>query len=165
MFFTNEEGSRFPHYDGLLGLPGTLPLDARCEMQRAFLLARNSSVRTCGGCPHSRPGALRFVELHIEQGLLLDAHDPSVGGGRSGFPGRGCGSPVSPPMQARLDRHEKRRRTCRLPNPLALHDIVTSFGGDMVGTVGRQSWHPNLVNVVPSRVEMTIDLRPLLRSN
>ena len=34
----------------------------------------------------------------------------------------------------------------------------------MVGTVGHQTWHPNLVNVVPSRVELTIDLRSPLES-
>jgi N-carbamoyl-L-amino-acid hydrolase len=37
--------------------------------------------------------------------------------------------------------------------------LTRRFGADQVGTVGRLDVYPNLVNVVPARVVMTVDLR------
>jgi len=37
--------------------------------------------------------------------------------------------------------------------------IALEMGGTQVATVGRCEFHPNLVNVVPSTVTMTVDLR------
>ena len=38
-------------------------------------------------------------------------------------------------------------------------DLATELGGDQVATVGRLDVHPDLVNVVPASVTLTVDLR------
>jgi beta-ureidopropionase / N-carbamoyl-L-amino-acid hydrolase len=40
-----------------------------------------------------------------------------------------------------------------------VRDLTRHLGSDQVGTVGRIDVYPNLVNVVPARVVMTVDLR------
>ena len=165
-FFTNEEGSRFPpDMMGSLVYAGTLPLEearAKRDAEGVSVGEELERLGLAGSAPIPGQAPFAFVELHIEQGPLLDAHGESIGvveavqgiswqrlrlSGQSNHAG-------TTPIGMRRDAGLAASRI-----HLALHDIVTSFGGDMVGTVGRQSWHPNLVNVVPSRVEMTIDLR------
>ncbi|HSH11742.1 MAG TPA: M20/M25/M40 family metallo-hydrolase, partial [Ilumatobacter sp.] len=41
----------------------------------------------------------------------------------------------------------------------AVRELTVEFGGDQVATVGRMDIHPNLVNVIPASVTMTVDLR------
>lgn len=40
-----------------------------------------------------------------------------------------------------------------------LRDVAKRYGGDQVCTVGKIDVHPNLTNVVPSRVILTLDVR------
>ncbi len=40
-----------------------------------------------------------------------------------------------------------------------VRSLATSMGGSQVGTVGRMELFPNLVNVVPGRAVLTVDLR------
>ena len=40
-----------------------------------------------------------------------------------------------------------------------VRELALSFGHPQVGTVGAITLHPNLINVVPGRVIMTVDLR------
>ena len=40
-----------------------------------------------------------------------------------------------------------------------VRDLTAELGGDQVATVGRIEFQPNLVNVVPASVRMTVDLR------
>lgn len=165
-FFTNEEGSRFPpDMMGSLVYAGALSLEEARSKKDANGISVGEELERLGLVgPASVPGPapFAFVELHIEQGPLLDAHGESIGvveavqgiswqklqlSGQSNHAG-------TAPLRMRRDAGLAASRI-----HLAMHEIVASLGGDMVGTVGHQSWHPNLINVVPSKVELTVDLR------
>jgi N-carbamoyl-L-amino-acid hydrolase len=40
-----------------------------------------------------------------------------------------------------------------------LREIAERFGGDQVCTVGKVDLHPNLINVIPARATITLDVR------
>jgi N-carbamoyl-L-amino-acid hydrolase len=102
------------------------------------------------------------VELHIEQGPVLDRAGLSIGvvegvqgiswtelllTGQSNHAG-------TTPMTLRRDP-----MAVAAAVTVAARDIALELGGSQVATVGSLTLHPNLVNVVPAHVTMTIDLR------
>jgi beta-ureidopropionase / N-carbamoyl-L-amino-acid hydrolase len=111
-------------------------------------------------CPGLVPHA--YVELHIEQGPVLEEQGVRLGAvtgvqgiswqqltitGRSAHAG-------TTPMRLRRDPLAAAARIAAF-----VHDLAWEFGEPQVGTVGKIDVHPNLVNVVASRVTMTVDLR------
>ena len=103
-----------------------------------------------------------FVELHIEQGPILEDAGMTIGvvegvqgiswteltiTGQSAHAG-------TTPMRLRHDPLVVAARITSL-----VRELTARLGGDQVGTVGRLDVHPNLVNVVPSTATMTVDLR------
>lgn len=167
-FFTDEEGARFaPDMLGSLVYVGGMALEDALDVRAADDGARLGDELARIGyagptpCPAaSAPAA--YVELHIEQGPVLEDEGVTIGvvegvqgiswteltiSGRSAHAG-------TTPMRMRRD-------------PLWVAAEITAFvrrltaelGGSQVGTVGRVDVHPNLVNVVASRVTMTVDLR------
>jgi N-carbamoyl-L-amino-acid hydrolase len=102
------------------------------------------------------------VELHIEQGPLLEDAGVTIGvvEGVQGISwteltitGQSAHAGTTP---MRL-RHDPLYAAARIAT--FVRDLAAEFGGDQVATVGRMDIHPNLVNVVPSTVTMTVDLR------
>jgi len=102
------------------------------------------------------------VELHIEQGPVLDA-EHGVIGAVTGVQGiswqeltiRGQSNHAgTTPMGLRHDPMVVMAGTTVAARRLALE-----VGGPMVATVGRVAAHPGLVNVVPAEVRGTVDLR------
>ena len=111
-------------------------------------------------CPIVIPHA--YVELHIEQGPVLEAEGTTIGvvtgvqgiswqefaiDGQSNHAG-------TTPMSMRHDAAYAAARIATFVRELALE-----FGGDQVATVGQLELHPNLVNVVADRATLTVDLR------
>lgn len=167
-FFTEEEGSRFsPDMLGSLVYVGGLALEEALDMTAADDGARLGDELVRIGyagalpCPTaSAPHA--FVELHIEQGPILEDEGVTIGVvecvqgiswtevtivGQSAHAG-------TTPMRLRHDP-----AYCAGAITTYVRDLTRHLGGDQVATVGRINVHPNLVNVVPSRVVMSIDLR------
>jgi N-carbamoyl-L-amino-acid hydrolase len=111
------------------------------------------------------PGAIvpqAFVELHIEQGPILDSE-----GGRLGAVGnlqgiswqevtiRGVANHAgTTPMHMRRDAAYGAARTVCF-----VHDLAGAMGGTQVGTVGSCKITPNLINVIPREAILTVDLR------
>jgi N-carbamoyl-L-amino-acid hydrolase len=165
-YFTNEEGARFqPDMLGSLVAVGGLDLDAAYA-------ARSIDGRTLGEelvrigyrGPHA-PGHLKphaFVELHIEQGPILEAEGVTIGAvtGVQGISWNEYAlSGVSnhagtTPMRLRRDAGY-----AAMAIASGIRDIAKGIGGDQVGTVGRIELVPNLINVVASRATFTVDLR------
>jgi N-carbamoyl-L-amino-acid hydrolase len=167
-FFTNEEGARFqPDMLGSLVYVGGMAvedaLDVRAADDGARLGDELARIGYAGSTPcpaASAPHA--YVELHIEQGPVLEDEGVTIGvvagvqgiswteltiSGQSAHAG-------TTPMRLRRD-----------PGYVAA-EIITgmralahAMGGTQVATVGLCTFHPNLVNVVPSSVVMTVDLR------
>jgi N-carbamoyl-L-amino-acid hydrolase len=165
-FFTDEEGARFaPDMLGSLVYAGGLPLEQALDIraidgptvgEELDRIGYRGSAPCPGPAPHS------FVELHIEQGPVLEVEGHRIGAvtgvqgiswtevsivGQSNHAG-------TTPMSMRRDPMTAAARLT-----VFVDDLVAEFGPPQVGTVGKIDVHPNLVNVVPARVTMTVDLR------
>jgi len=165
-FFTNEEGSRFqPDMMGSLTYVGGIPLEEALDVAAIDGPTVGDELVRIGyagplPCPGPAPAA--FVELHIEQGPVLEARDTTIGAvegvqgiswqeltiiGQSNHAGT---TPISMRRDAGLAAAEIVTYLRRLADEL---------GGHQVATVGRLDLHPDLVNVIPGRAVLTVDLR------
>lgn len=171
--FTDEEGVRFQA--GLLGskaFTGTLSHDS-LALRDANGVSLADALRAFGLDPASLPLAARnrddiigYLEVHIEQGPVLELEDLSVGVvtaiagalrhrvtvvGESGHAG-------TVPMNARRDA-----LAAAAESILALETLCReeSGGGSsaVVGTVGELEVVSGAVNVVPGLVRYSVDLR------
>jgi N-carbamoyl-L-amino-acid hydrolase len=110
--------------------------------------------------PLYRPHA--FVELHIEQGPVLDIEGVTIGAvenlqgiswqqvsitGQSNHAG-------TTPMRLRHDAGY-----CAAAIGHFLRRLATEMGGSQVATMGKVDLHPNLINVIAARAKVTVDLR------
>jgi beta-ureidopropionase / N-carbamoyl-L-amino-acid hydrolase len=164
--FTNEEGSRFsPYAMGSLVYVGALTPDDAYAISGIDGATVGSELRRIGYAGTERPGRLQphaYVELHIEQGPVLESGGFSIGAvegvqglswtevtiaGRSAHAG-------TTPMRLRRDAGQAAGEIAVFVRRLAM-----DIGGSQVGTVGRIELHPNLINVVAERAVLTVDLR------
>lgn len=164
--FTNEEGARFqPDMLGSLVYVGGLALEEALDTKAIDgprLADELERIGYRGVAPVPGPAPHAFVELHIEQGPLLEAEGFTIGAvdgvqgiswqeltitGQSNHAG-------TTPMRLRHD-----------PSYVAaaigvfLRQLAVDMGGDQVCTVGKIDLTPNLINVVPARAVMTVDVR------
>jgi len=166
-FFTDEEGARFPPdmlgslvYVGGLGLEEAL--DAR-DASGARLGDELERIGYAGSMPcpaASFPAA--FVELHIEQGPVLEDEHITIGA-VTGVQGISWTEITVTGQSAHAGTTPMRLR--RDPMLVAAQIVAEAratarrMGGTQVATVGRMEVFPDLVNVVPARVTFTVDLR------
>jgi N-carbamoyl-L-amino-acid hydrolase len=167
-FFTDEEGARFaPDMLGSLVFVGGLPLEEALDLVAAGDGARLGDELDRIGysgpvpCPTaSAPHA--YVELHIEQGPILEAEGITVGV-VEGVQGISWTEIVVVGQSAHAGTTPMRLRHdpayCAAAIATFVRDLTRHLGPDQVGTVGRIDVYPNLVNVVPARVVLTVDLR------
>ena len=165
-FFTDEEGARFPpDMLGSLVYVGGLSLEEALEIEAidgAILGEELTRIgyRGLAPCPAIPPRA--FIELHIEQGPLLEDEGKTIGvvtgvqgiswteyvvKGQSNHAG-------TPPMHL---RHDAGYVAARIATEA--REVATRMGGRQVATVGRMNLHPDLVNVVAREARLTVDLR------
>jgi N-carbamoyl-L-amino-acid hydrolase len=164
--FTDEEGARFSPdmlgslvYVGGLGLEEALDIVSIDGHRLGDELLRIGYAGTTP-CPGAIPHA--FVELHIEQGPVLEAEGFELGvvtgvqgiswqeaiiTGQSNHAG-------TTPMHL---RHDPSFVAAMLT--VYLRDIAERFGDDQVCTVGKVDLHPNLINVIPAKATITLDVR------
>jgi hydantoinase/carbamoylase family amidase len=172
--FTDEEGA---HYAGTFGSRAMLNLLVEDEIYKSrgsgcpFLaqsLERMGKDPLQSGKAARSPSEFRaFLELHIEQGPVLDSLGIPVGvvegivaidrhmvevEGKAGHAG-------TTPMHLRDDALVKAAGFVT-----AVNRAVRSLGSDIVGTIGEMKVHPGAFNIIPGRVEMTLDLRSMKKS-
>lgn len=166
-FFTDEEGARFqPDMLGSLVYVGGMSvedaLDVRAADDGARLGDELARIGYAGPtpCPAAAPHA--YFELHIEQGPVLE-DEGIVIGAVTGVQGISWTELTLTGQSAHAGTTPMRLR--RDPGYVAaaittgVRAIARELGGTQVATVGRCEFTPNLVNVVPSTVTMTVDLR------
>lgn len=170
--FCDEEGCRFNK--GLFGVRGLLGRLEEGELERcdAQGVTRREALLEFGGDPAKfqesqyAPGHVgAYLELHIEQGPVLEALDAPVGivTGISGplwWTVELCGfagHAGSVPMAMRRDALLGAAITTARLNELAKEDPAAPT----VGTVGSMTVFPNSRNIIPERVVFTIDLRDI----
>ncbi len=166
--FSNEEGARgAPGFTGSLAVAGLLDaalLDSLDDLGVALV----QRLRDGGGDPTaidtaawSQPTLAAFVELHVEQGPLLDAAGERLGVVTS-CPGRmiidielrgAANHAGTTPMDLRADA-----LTAAAEIVLAVESLATS-GAVQVGTTGLAHVEPGVRNVVPGLARLGIDLR------
>jgi len=168
MAFADEEGVRFP--TALMGpraIAGTFDLDC-LKLKDSNGISLKNALENFGCQAEEIPQLVRkpeeflgFVETHIEQGPVLENMERGLGVvtsicgierwkvslfGKAGHAG-------TTPMDLRKDAFAgaaevalEVERVCRVTQ-------------EAVGIVGRIETFPNVVNVIPARVDFTIELR------
>jgi beta-ureidopropionase / N-carbamoyl-L-amino-acid hydrolase len=165
-FFTDEEGSRFaPDMLGSLVYAGGLAVEAAHDIIAIDGARLGDELARIGylgptPCPGLVPHA--YVELHIEQGPVLDRAGEVIGAvtGIQGISwqeltitGQANHAGTTPMAY----RHDAGYAAARIAT--FVRQLVSDIGPPQVGTVGRLGLHPDLVNVVAARATMTVDLR------
>jgi len=165
-FFTNEEGARFaPDMFGSLVYVGglsveealdTVAIDGARVADELERIGYNGSTPCPGFAPSS------FIELHIEQGPVLEQVGVQIGAvtgvqgiswqevtieGQSNHAG-------TTPMSM---RHDPAFVAASLA--VFLRQLSQRFSGHQVCTVGKIDLFPNLINVVPAKAVVTLDVR------
>lgn len=165
-FFTNEEGARFaPDMMGSAVYTGVLSLDAALATKGidGTTVAENlDRIGYRGTSPLGGIMPVRYAELHVEQGPVLEREGFTIGavegvqgiswteltiGGVSNHAG-------TTPMSMRCDAGYVAAEITTFVRRLA-----REIGHPQVATVGMLTLRPNLVNVVPNQAVMTLDLR------
>lgn len=165
-FFTNEEGVRFqPDMMGSVVFAGEYPLETALAAKDRDGITLDEALQGIGYKGERRPGDMSvdsYVELHIEQGPILDKEGTDIGvvTGVQGISWQeltltGISNHAgTTPMSMRHDAGLAAARIAVFARELAL-----TLGGDQVATVGHISVKPNLINVIPNQVVMSVDLR------
>lgn len=165
-FFTDEEGARFPPdmlgslvYVGGMGLEAALDI---ADLSGAVVGEELERIGYAGAAPVPGLAPHAFVELHIEQGPVLEAEGITIGA-VTGVQGISWTEYIiagqanhagTTPMTLRRDPGFVAAAAVVEARSLARH-----IGPPQVATVGRFDLHPNLVNVVPATATFTADLR------
>ncbi len=165
-FFTNEEGARFaPDMMGSLVFQGDLALETALRVKGIDGSTVGENLERIGYRGTAPVGAARvdsYIELHIEQGPVLDLEGIAIGAveGVQGiswtrFELTGVSNHAgTTPMRMRRDAGLVAARIACFAR-----DLAGELGGNQVATVGALNLLPNLVNVIPNRASFTVDLR------
>ena len=168
MAFADEEGVRFP--TALMGpraIAGTFDLDC-LELKDRDGISLKKALNDFGCQAEEIPQLVRkpedflgFVEIHIEQGPVLEDKERGLGVvtsicgierwkvslfGKAGHAG-------TTPMELRKDALAGAAEVA-----LEVEKVCRATQG-AVGIVGRIETFPNVVNVIPAQVDFTIELR------
>jgi N-carbamoyl-L-amino-acid hydrolase len=165
-FFTGEEGARFqPDMLGSLVYAGGLSAEEAHDavgIDGARLGDELARIGYLGGAPTPGPAPHAYVELHVEQGPVLEREGVTIGAvesvqgiawteltitGQSNHAG-------TTPMAMRHDAGYVAAEVAAF-----VRHLVGEIGGAQVGTVGRMAFTPDLVNVVAAKAVLTVDLR------
>lgn len=165
-----EEGARFG--GGLFGsriLTGKVDTDGLSDLRDDDGISVAEAMREYGLDPENAglavlsPGAIHaFLELHIEQGPVLETHgedvaivDRIVGLSQLKVTIRGqAGHAGTTPMNARRDA-----LVGAVSVLSELPDLARSIGQDAVLTVGKIDVLPGGANVIPDQVTFSVDIR------
>lgn len=165
-FFTNEEGSRYaPDMFGSLTYVGGLSVEEALDtvgIDGSRVGDELTRIGYLGNAPCPGPSPAAFVELHIEQGPILEHQDRTIGvvtgvqgiswqevtiTGQSNHAG-------TTPM---ILRHDPSYVAAAIT--VFLRELTQRYSGHQVCTVGKVDLHPNLINVIPARAVLTLDVR------
>ncbi len=166
IIFGNEEGGTV----GSKALAGLLTDEGLKKMSQSGLTLAEGT-RAIGGNPDNIQSCVRkrgdlhaFVELHIEQGGILENENIQIGIVEGivgmmdwnvtieGFANHAGATPMNIRKDALL-------AASRLV--VAVNEVINSVQGKQVGTVGKISSFPGASNVIPGQVVMSLEIRDL----
>ncbi|MFC5531912.1 M20 family metallo-hydrolase [Cohnella yongneupensis] len=170
--FCDEEGCRFNK--GLFGVRGMLGKLEDGELDRTDKngTTRREALLAFGGNPDKfaedvrKPGGIAaFLELHIEQGPVLESLGKPVG----------IVTGISGPLWWTVDLRGFAGHAGSVPMPMRRDALVgaakvvvglqalasSAKGAPTVGTVGSLKVFPDSRNIIPEHVQFTVDLRDI----
>ena len=165
-FFTNEEGARFhPDMMGSWAFSGGLSSDAALAevgIDGTTVAAELARIGYAGTVPCGSQPVKAFVELHVEQGPVLEQEGVQIGAvtGVQGMSWQeltvtGVSNHAgTTPMSLRHDAGYGASAIA-----VAARELALAMGGNQVATVGAIQLKPGLVNVIAKEARMTVDLR------
>lgn len=164
--FTNEEGVRFaPDMMGSLVYAGGLSAGEACAIVGTDGSLLGEELKRIGYAGTVEPGFLKpeaFVELHVEQGPILEAEGYQIGAvdnlqgiswqritikGEQNHAG-------TTPISYRKDAGLAAARVIAF-----MRERCLASGGKTLATVGCMELAPNAINVIPDRAVFTMDIR------
>lgn len=165
--FTNEEGARYqPDMMGSLVYAGGLPLQAALDTVGTDGTRLGDELARIGYAGAMPPGALRpaeYLELHIEQGPILEAEGVQIGAVEN-LQGiswqrvtvRGSANHAgTTPTRLRHDAGYVAAATM----VFAREQLAAAAPGTTLATIGSLRLEPDIINVIPATATFTVDLR------
>jgi N-carbamoyl-L-amino-acid hydrolase len=166
IIFSNEEGGTI----GSMAMAGHVTAEGLKQVSQSGLTMADG-IKAIGGNPDSiqlsivKKGAIKaFLELHIEQGGILDKEQLQIGVVEgivgiihwevtvSGFANHAGTTPMNMRQDALL-------ASAKLI--VAVNEVINSYKGRQVGTIGKIAAMPGAYNVIPGKVVMGLEIRDL----
>lgn len=156
-------------YDGALGVLAGLEAarDLRFKLRSPLeVIVFNDEETTMNGSIGyclDKPDVKAFVELHVEQGPVLDVNGSDIGVVQGIVGQRRCSITMfgeenhagTTPMSMRNDALVHASELVQF-----VHTTAFEYDG-LVATVGELNVHPNSFSVIPGRVDLTLQVRDL----
>jgi N-carbamoyl-L-amino-acid hydrolase len=166
IIFSNEEGGTI----GSMAMAGNLTPEGLKQVSQSGLTMENG-IRAIGGNPEQISQCIRkkgdiktYLELHIEQGGILDREKIQIGVVEGivgiihwevtvdGFANHAGTTPMNMRQDAML-------AAAKLI--VAVNEVITGVEGKQVGTIGKLTALPGAYNVIPGKVTMGLEIRDL----
>jgi beta-ureidopropionase / N-carbamoyl-L-amino-acid hydrolase len=164
--FTDEEGGTV----GSRAMTSTVEASALDVASHSGKTTREG-IRAVGGDPdrldeaRRKPGEIKaFIELHIEQGAILDESNVDIGVVEGIVGIRWWNVTVEGVANHAGTTPMNRRRDALLSAAeltLAVNRVATNMAGRQVATVGQIRAEPGAPNVIPGKVVMSLEIRDL----
>lgn len=168
--FTDEEGGMI----GSKAMAGTASLDPN-----HYHPQNGTDIQTClqriGGdwsqlasAQRTRADIAAYIELHVEQGGILEAENLQIGVIEGIVSMSRCAIAVTgrpnhagtTPMHLRQDALLAAAQVV-----VAVNEVAVNNPGKQVATVGQLNVFPNATNIVPGQVELVVDIRDLSQAH
>ncbi len=165
-FFTNEEGSRFaPDMMGSGVHQGAFDVKSMLDVVDIDGARVGDELEKIGYAGETLTGdfhADSFVELHIEQGPILELEDYEIGAvegvqGISWNEYRIIGTANHAGTTPMRLRHDAGYVAAAIS--VEARRLANEMGGNQIGTVGVTKLNPGLINVIAKEALITVDLR------
>ena len=157
-------------YDGVLGVLAaieaveTLKCDIKSPIEVLIFNDEENSMSGSIGYAATRQDIKAFIELHVEQGPVLDFQQLDIGIVQGIVGQRRChvtffgeeNHAGTTPMNMRDDALVKAASLVTYVN-----DFANEMYDGLVATVGQFAVHPNAFSVIPGQVDLTLQVRDL----
>ncbi len=166
IIFSNEEGGTI----GSMAMSGHITAEGLKQVSQSGV-TMGEGTRAIGGNPDSIQNSVRkkgdikaFLELHIEQGGILEKENIQIGVVEGivgiihweitvdGFANHAGTTPMNMRQDALL-------ASAKLI--VAVNEVINSYAGRQVGTIGKIAAQPGAYNVIPGKVTMGLEIRDL----
>ncbi|MFK0037081.1 MULTISPECIES: Zn-dependent hydrolase [unclassified Pseudomonas] len=163
--FTNEEGVRYqPDMMGSLVYAGGMSVEDALDTVGTDGSRLGDELARIGYAGELEPGALvphEYLELHIEQGPILEAENTLIGvvenlQGISWQQVTVKGNANHAGTTPTHLRHDAGYVACAITTELR---HLAKSSGTTLATVGCMTFEPDVINVIPRRASFTVDLR------